>query len=162
MSKKAGIGFGAEVYGKDDKLTLSDKYKKVEPDDLVKFGIIPEFVGRLPVITALSELNRDELIRVLREPKNAIIRQFEAMFKFENVKLEFTAEALNAIADSAIKRHTGARGLRSVVEGLLLNTMYDIPSVKNVEKVIVDKNTVENHQEPLVIKKDDFEIASNS
>lgn len=162
VSKKAGIGFGAEVYGKDDKLTLSDKYKKVEPDDLVKFGIIPEFVGRLPVITALSELNRDELIRVLREPKNAIIRQFEAMFKFENVKLEFTAEALNAIADSAIKRHTGARGLRSVVEGLLLNTMYDIPSVKNVEKVIVDKNTVENHQEPLVIKKDDFEIASNS
>ncbi|MDD6206027.1 ATP-dependent Clp protease ATP-binding subunit ClpX [Succinivibrio sp.] len=162
VSKKAGIGFGAEVFGKDEKLTLSDKYKKVEPDDLVKFGIIPEFVGRLPVITALSELNREELIRVLREPKNAILRQYEEMFKFEDVKLEFTQEALNAIADTAIKRHTGARGLRSVVEGLLLNTMFDIPSVKDVEKVVVDKNTVENHEEPLVVKKADFEMESIS
>ena len=161
VSKKASIGFGATVYGKDDKMSLSDKYKKVEPDDLVKFGIIPEFVGRMPVITALSELSRDELIRVLREPKNAIIRQFEAMFKFENVKLEFTQEALNAIADIAIERHTGARGLRSVVEGLLLNTMYDIPSVDDVEKVVVDKDTVEKRQEPLVLKKGDFDIASN-
>ncbi len=159
ISKKSGIGFGAEVLGEKEKPSLSEKYRNVEPDDLVKFGIIPEFVGRMPVITALSELSRDELIRVLREPKNAIIRQFEAMFKFENVNLEFTEEALNAIADSAIKRHTGARGLRSIVEGLLLNTMFDIPSVKNVEKVVVDKNTVENHKEPIVIKKDDFEIA---
>ncbi|NLK84821.1 MAG: ATP-dependent Clp protease ATP-binding subunit ClpX [Aeromonadales bacterium] len=162
VSKKGSIGFGAEVIGKDDQMSLSDKYKKVEPDDLVKFGIIPEFVGRMPVITALSELNREELIRVLREPKNAIIRQFEAMFKFENVKLEFTQEALNAIADTAIKRHTGARGLRSVVEGLLLNTMYDIPSVSDVDKVVVDKDTVEKNQEPLVLKKEGFEIASNS
>ena len=162
VSKKAGIGFGAEVFGKDEKLTLSDKYKKVEPDDLVKFGIIPEFVGRLPVITALSELNREELIRVLREPKNAILRQYEEMFNFEDVKLDFTQEALNAIADTAIKRHTGARGLRSVVEGLLLNTMFDIPSVKDVEKVVVDKNTVENHEEPLVVKKADFEMESIS
>lgn len=162
VSKTATIGFGGTVYGKNDKLSLSDKYKKVEPDDLVKFGIIPEFVGRLPVITALSELNREELIRVLREPKNAIIRQFEAMFNFEAVKLEFTQEALNAIADIAIERHTGARGLRSVVEGLLLNTMFDIPSVDDVEKVVVDKDTVEKHQEPLVLKKDDFNVASNS
>ncbi|MBP5243935.1 MAG: ATP-dependent protease ATP-binding subunit ClpX [Succinivibrio sp.] len=162
VSKKSGIGFGAEVLGENEKMTLSDKYKKVEPDDLVKFGIIPEFVGRMPVITALSELSREELIRVLREPKNAIIRQFEEMFKFENVKLEFTEEALNAIADTAIKRHTGARGLRSVVEGLLLNTMFDIPSVKDVEKVVVDKDTVEKQEEPIVIKKNDFEIASNS
>ncbi len=162
ISKKSGIGFGAEVLGEKDKPTLSDKYRKVEPDDLVKFGIIPEFVGRLPVITALSELNHDDLIRVLREPKNAILRQYEEMFRFENVKLEFTAEALNAIADSAIKRHTGARGLRSIVEGLLLNTMFDIPSVEDVEKVVVDKTTVENHEEPLVIKKEQFEIASNS
>ena len=162
VSKTATIGFGGTVYGKNDKLSLSDKYKKVEPDDLVKFGIIPEFVGRLPVITALSELNREELIRVLREPKNAIIRQFEAMFNFEDVKLEFTQEALNAIADIAIERHTGARGLRSVVEGLLLNTMFDIPSVDDVEKVVVDKDTVEKHQEPLVLKKGDFNVASNS
>lgn len=162
VSKTATIGFGGTVYGKNDKLSLSDKYKKVEPDDLVKFGIIPEFVGRLPVITALSELNREELIRVLREPKNAIIKQFEAMFNFEDVKLEFTQEALNAIADIAIERHTGARGLRSVVEGLLLNTMFDIPSVDDVEKVVVDKDTVEKHQEPLVLKKGDFNVASNS
>jgi len=162
ISKKSGIGFGAEVLDEKEKPTLSDKYKKVEPDDLVKFGIIPEFVGRLPVITALSELSHDDLIRVLREPKNAILRQYEEMFRFENVKLEFTAEALNAIADAAIKRHTGARGLRSIVEGLLLNTMFDIPSVADVEKVVVDKTTVENHEEPLVIKKEQFEIASNS
>ena len=162
VSKTATIGFGGTVYGKNDKLSLSDKYKKVEPDDLVKFGIIPEFVGRLPVITALSELNREELIRVLREPKNAIIRQFEAMFNFEDVKLEFTQEALNAIADIAIERHTGARGLRSVVEGLLLNTMFDIPSVDDVEKVVVDKDTVEKHQEHLVLKKGDFNVASKS
>ena len=162
MSKKAGIGFGAEVYGKNDAMTLTDKYAHVEPDDLVKFGIIPEFVGRLPVITALGELSREDLIRVLREPKNAILRQFEAMFKFEGVKLEFTQEALNAIADKAIERHTGARGLRSVVEGLLLNTMFDIPSVKDVERVVVDQNTVANHQEPLVIKKEALESASGS
>ena len=142
MSKKAGIGFGAEVYGKNDAMTLTDKYAHVEPDDLVKFGIIPEFVGRLPVITALGELSREDLIRVLREPKNAILRRFEAMFKFGGVKLEFTQEALNAIADKAIERHTGARGLRSVVEGLLLNTMFDIPSVKDVERVVVDQNTM--------------------
>lgn len=153
VSKTSGIGFGAEVLGKDDKLNLTQKYKKVEPDDLIKFGIIPEFVGRMPVITALEELNREQLVRVLREPKNAITRQFEEMFKLEGVTLEFTQEALNAIADIAIKRNTGARGLRSVVEGLLLNTMYDIPSTTDVVKVIVDENTVKNNTEPLVVRQ---------
>lgn len=162
ISQHGGIGFGAEVLGKDDRMTLSEKYRQTEPDDLVKFGIIPEFVGRMPVITALSELGRDDLIRVLREPKNAIVRQFEAIFKFEGVELEFTKEALNAIAEAAIERHTGARGLRSVVEGLLLNTMYDIPSVDDVQKVIVDENAVVNHTEPLVIKKDGRALASNA
>lgn len=152
VSKSSGIGFGATVYGKNDKLTLTQKYQQTEPDDLVKFGIIPEFIGRLPVITALAELDRDQLVRVLREPKNAITRQFEAMFNFEGVDLEFTKEALNAIADIAIERHTGARGLRSVVEGLLLNTMYDIPSVQNVERVVVDESTVRSGSEPLVIR----------
>ena len=148
----AGIGFGAEVLGKKDKLSLTEKYKKTEPEDLVKYGLIPEFVGRMPVITPLGELNRDDLIRVLREPKNAILRQFEAMFKFEGVELEFTEEALNAIADEAIRRHTGARGLRAVVEGLLLNTMYDLPSVSDVRKVIVDENTVKKGSEPIIVK----------
>ena len=153
MEKNSGIGFGAEVLGKKDGLTLTQKYQKVEPDDLVKFGIIPEFIGRMPVITALEELDRKSLVRVLREPKNAIVRQYQALFGFEGVDLEFTEEALNAIADVAIERHTGARGLRSVVEGLLLNTMYDIPSAANVTKVVVDENTVKNGSEPLVIKQ---------
>ncbi len=161
-TKNSGIGFGAEVFGKDNKLSLTDKYRKVEPDDLVKYGLIPEFVGRMPVITALAELDRDSLIRVLREPKNAIIRQFEAMFKLEKVDLEFTKEALNAIADIAIERHTGARGLRAVVEGLLLNTMFDLPSVDNVEKVVVDENTVKNKTEPLIVKKNELHLASNA
>lgn len=154
VSKNSGIGFAANVYGKDDKLSLTQKYQKTEPSDLVKFGIIPEFIGRLPVIAALSELDRDQLVRVLREPKNAVTRQYEELFRLEGVNLEFTEEALQAIADIAIERHTGARGLRSVVEGLLLNTMYDIPSVNNVESVIVDQNTVKTGSEPLVIKKD--------
>ncbi|MCR5537248.1 MAG: ATP-dependent Clp protease ATP-binding subunit ClpX [Succinivibrio sp.] len=162
VSKHGGIGFGAEVLGKNEQMTLSEKYAKAEPDDLVKFGIIPEFVGRMPVITALSELKREDLIRVLREPKNAILRQFETMFKFEGVQLEFTEEALNAIADETIKRHTGARGLRSVVEGLLLDSMYDIPSVSDVQKVIIDENTVKKHDDPLIVKKERFNIASNS
>ena len=153
VQKNSGIGFGAEVLGKKDGLTLTQKYQKVEPDDLVKFGIIPEFIGRMPVITALEELDRKSLVRVLREPKNAIVRQYQALFGFEGVDLEFTEEALNAIADVAIERHTGARGLRSVVEGLLLNTMYDIPSAANVTKVVVDENTVKNGSEPLVIKQ---------
>lgn len=162
LSENAGIGFGAEVKSKDEQMTLTEKYQKVEPDDLVKFGIIPEFVGRLPVISALEELNRDQLVRVLKEPKNAVIKQYEAMFKFEGVELEFTEEALQAIADTSIERHTGARGLRSVVENLLLNTMYDIPSVNDVKKVVVDENTVRNGSEPLVIKTDNSALVSNS
>lgn len=154
VKQHGAIGFGADVKGHADELTLSEKYAKVEPEDLVKFGIIPEFVGRLPVITALAELSRDDLIRVLREPRNAIIRQFETMMKFEGVELEFTKEALEAIADAAVKRHTGARGLRSIVEGLLLNTMYDIPSVDNVSKIVVDESVVREGREPLIIRKE--------
>ena len=160
VDQRSGIGFGAEVVGKDNRMTLTDKYRKVEPDDLVKYGIIPEFVGRMPVITALSELSRDELIRVLREPKNAIIRQFETMLGFEGVDLEFTKEALEAIADAAFKRHTGARGLRSIVENLLLNTMYDIPSVNDVAKIVVDESVVRDGKEPLIVRKDQLSSVS--
>ncbi len=154
LSSNAGIGFGAEVKTKDEELTLTEKYQKVEPDDLVKFGIIPEFVGRLPVISALEELNRDQLVRVLTEPKNAVVKQYQTIFKIEGVELEFTPEALSAIADTSIERHTGARGLRSVVENLLLNTMYDLPSVNDVKKVIVNEDTVRKNQEPVIIKAD--------
>lgn len=154
VKKHGGIGFGAEIQGHDQDLSLSEKYAKAEPEDLVKFGLIPEFVGRMPVITALSELSRDDLIRVLREPRNAVIRQFETMMKFEGVDLEFTKEALEAVADAAVKRHTGARGLRSIVEGLLLNTMYDIPSVSDVQKIVVDESVVKEGREPLIIRKE--------
>ncbi len=154
VAKHGSIGFGAEIVGKDSQMSLSEKYTKAEPEDLVKFGIIPEFVGRMPVITALKELSRDDLIRVLREPRNAIIRQFEAMMSFEGVELEFTKEALEAVADAAVKRHTGARGLRSIVEGLLLNTMYDIPSVSDVAKIVVDETTVREGKEPLILRKE--------
>lgn len=159
IDRHGGIGFGAEVLGKKEELSLTEKYRRVEPDDLVKFGIIPEFVGRMPVITALSELSREDLIRVLREPKNAIVRQFETMLGFEGVTLEFTKEALEAVADAAVERHTGARGLRSIVEGLLLNTMYDIPSVSNVKKIVVDESVVKEHKEPLIIKNDEVSVS---
>lgn len=162
LSTNSGIGFGAEVKGKDEEMTLTEKYRKVEPDDLVKFGIIPEFVGRLPVISALEELNREQLVRILTEPKNAVIKQYQTIFKLEGVELEFTQEALEAIADTSIARHTGARGLRSVVENLLLNTMYDLPSVSDVKKVIVNEDTVRKALEPVVIKTDDAALVSNS
>ena len=154
LSTNAGIGFGAEVKTKDEELTLTEKFKRVEPDDLVKFGIIPEFVGRLPVISALQELNREQLVRILTEPKNAVVKQYQTIFKLEGVDLEFTPEALGAIADTSIERHTGARGLRSVVENILLNTMYDIPSVHDVKKVLVNEDTVRKDEEPVVIKTD--------
>ena len=154
LSANAGIGFGAEVKTKDEELSLTDKFKRVEPDDLVKFGIIPEFVGRLPVISALEELNREQLVRILTEPKNAVVKQYQTIFKLEGVDLEFTPEALGAIADTSIERHTGARGLRSVVENLLLNTMYDLPSVNDVKKVLVNEDTVRKDEEPVVIKAD--------
>ncbi|MGN8852155.1 ATP-dependent Clp protease ATP-binding subunit ClpX [Anaerobiospirillum succiniciproducens] len=163
LAKNSGMGFGAEVKGKDERMTLTEKYQKVEPDDLVKFGIIPEFVGRLPVISALEELNREQLVRVLTEPKNAVIKQYETIFRFEGVELEFTEDALSAIADISIERKTGARGLRSVVENLLLNTMYDLPSVSDVVKVIVDEDCVRNGTEPKIIKStEESELVSNS
>lgn len=163
LAKNSGMGFGAEVKGKDERMTLTEKYQKVEPDDLVKFGIIPEFVGRLPVISALEELTREQLVRVLTEPKNAVIKQYETIFRFEGVELEFTEDALSAIADISIERKTGARGLRSVVENLLLNTMYDLPSVSDVVKVIVDEDCVRNSTEPKIIKStEESELVSNS
>ena len=154
VDKNSGIGFGAAVYGKNDTMTLSEKLSRVEPDDLAKFGLIPEFIGRLPVIACLDELDKDALVRILSEPKNAITRQFQAMFKLGGAKLEFAPEALGAIADKAIERHTGARGLRSIVEGLLLNTMYDLPSRSEVGRVVITKDVVEKEIEPDVFDRD--------
>ncbi|HBY87105.1 MAG TPA: ATP-dependent Clp protease ATP-binding subunit ClpX, partial [Colwellia sp.] len=137
-----GIGFGAEVRGKDQEISLTDRLADVEPQDLVKYGLIPEFIGRLPVLATLRELDEAALIQILQEPKNALTKQFTALFDMENVELEFRTDALHAIARKAMDRKTGARGLRSIVEAVLLDTMYELPSMENVSKIVVDENTI--------------------
>ncbi len=146
-----GIGFGAEVRGKDQEKSLTDHLAEVEPEDLVKYGLIPEFIGRLPVVATLRELDEDALIQILQEPKNALTKQFSALFDMENVELEFRADALHAVARKAMDRKTGARGLRSIVEAVLLDTMYELPSMENVSKIVVDENTIKGESKPIVI-----------
>jgi len=150
-SEKGGIGFGAEVQSKDDKKTLSEVIHSVEPEDLTKFGLIPEFVGRLPVVATLSELDEDALIRILTEPKNALTKQYQKMFEMEGSELEFREGALTAIAKKAMERKTGARGLRSILEHALLDTMYDLPSMENIEKVVIDESSINGEGDPLFI-----------
>ena len=147
----AGIGFNAEVKSKDKKVTLSESFAKVEPEDLVKYGLIPEFIGRLPVVATLTELDENALIQILVEPKNALTKQYQALFKLEGAELEFREDALRAIAHKAMERKTGARGLRSIVEGVLLDTMYDLPSVENVSKVVVDEHVINGETQPIMI-----------
>ncbi|QLE84976.1 MULTISPECIES: ATP-dependent protease ATP-binding subunit ClpX [Shewanella] len=146
-----GIGFGAEVKGEDDKATISDTLLQVEPEDLVKYGLIPEFIGRLPVLATLAELDADALIQILSQPKNALTKQFAALFEMEDVELEFREDALKAIAQKAMTRKTGARGLRSIVEGILLDIMYDLPSTDNVAKVVIDESVVNGESSPILI-----------
>jgi ATP-dependent Clp protease ATP-binding subunit ClpX len=150
-SEKGGIGFAAEVKTKDDKRNIGEIILNVEPEDLIKYGLIPEFVGRLPVIATLEELNEESLVRILTEPKNALTKQFGKLFEMEGVELEFRAEALSAAARKAMERKTGARGLRSIIESILLNTMYDLPSLEDVTKVVVDEGAISGESEPLVI-----------
>lgn len=146
-----GIGFGAEVKGEADKATISEVLGQVEPGDLVKFGLIPEFIGRLPVVATLTELDEDALIQILSKPKNALTKQYAALFEMENVELEFREDALKAIANKAMNRKTGARGLRSIVESILLDTMYDIPSQEGVVKAVVDESVVKGESAPILI-----------
>ncbi len=150
-TSKAGMGFGAEVVSQDDRAMIGQLLRDVEPDDLIRFGLIPELVGRLPVVATLDELDEAALVDILVSPKNALIKQYQKMFRMEGVELEVRPEALSAIAIKAIKRRTGARGLRSIVENLLLDVMYDLPSLKNVERVVVDQSTVENETRPILI-----------
>lgn len=151
----AGIGFGAEVRSKDDTATISDLFMKVEPEDLVKYGLIPEFIGRLPVTTTLTELDDKALMQILREPKNALTKQYGALFDLEGVELEFREDALRAIAKKAMDRKTGARGLRSILESVLLETMYELPSIDNVTKVVIDESVIQGDSEPLLIYQND-------
>ena len=152
-TEKAGIGFGAEVKSRSGRST-SESFRQVEPEDLVKFGLIPEFVGRLPVVATLQELDEEALIQILVEPKNALVKQYQKLFLMEGVELEIRPAALHAVARKAIRRKTGARGLRSILEAALLDIMYDLPALENVEKVVVDEATIEDGSQPLLIYSD--------
>ncbi|HEY9110410.1 MAG TPA: ATP-dependent Clp protease ATP-binding subunit ClpX [Rhodanobacteraceae bacterium] len=150
-SETTGIGFSAEIRSKQRKQNVGTLLANVEPEDLVKYGLIPEFVGRLPVVATLDELDEDALVKILTEPKNAITKQFKKIFDMENVEIEFRPDALNAIAKRAIKRKTGARGLRTILESVLLDTMYELPSLEHVSKVVVDEAVINGQAEPYLI-----------
>ena len=148
---KKGIGFSAEL--RSDKTDVGALYKSILPEDLIKFGLIPEFIGRLPVIGAVANLDREALVEILVEPRNALVKQYQKFFEFEDVELEFTPEALNAIADQALIRGTGARGLRAILEEVLLEVMYDLPSREDVAKVIIGAESVLERTEPIFITR---------
>jgi ATP-dependent Clp protease ATP-binding subunit ClpX len=161
-SEKGGIGFGAEVRSKDNRRDIGLILKEVEPEDLIKYGLIPEFVGRLPVVATLDELDEPALIQILTEPKNALLKQYQRMFSMEGVELEMRPEALNAVATRALARRTGARGLRSILEHALLDTMFDLPSMSNVRKVVIDEGTIVGDQKPILIYSDQPKVAGSA
>ena len=148
--KGSSIGFGAKIKEKNDK-KIGELLKNVEPEDLLKFGLIPEFIGRLPIISTLEDLDEQSLIKILEEPKNSLTKQYGKLFEIEGVKLTFSKDALKAIAEKAILRKTGARGLRSIIEEVLLETMFDLPSIEDVEEVVVNKEVVQGNSKPLMI-----------
>ena len=148
--KPTSIGFGADVRAPDE-LKMGEILRKIEPEDLLKFGLIPEFVGRLPVTATLDDLDEEALIEILSEPKNALVKQYQKLFEMEEIKLSFTEDALRAVAAKAIARKTGARGLRSILENILLDTMFDLPGMEGVEEVVVNREVVENGSQPLMI-----------
>jgi ATP-dependent Clp protease ATP-binding subunit ClpX len=150
-SEKSGIGFAAQVQSKENKKTIGEVLEAVAPEDLTKYGLIPEFVGRLPVLATLKELDEDALVRILTEPKNAITKQYAKLFEMENCELEFRPEALYAVARKAMERKTGARGLRSILEHVLLDTMYDLPSMEALSKVIIDEDVIDTKSKPLLM-----------
>lgn len=149
-TEKTGIGFNAEVKSKEDGKQLSELFKQVEPEDLIKFGLIPELIGRLPVIATLEELDEDALMQILTEPKNAIVKQYQYLFEMENAELTFTEEGLKAIAHKAMERKTGARGLRSIVENALLDTMYELPSMSDAKTIVVDESVINEGAAPKI------------
>ena len=157
-SEKSGIGFSATVRSKSEQ-SLSDTFAQIEPEDLIKFGLIPELVGRLPVAATLSELDEPALVQILTEPRNALVKQYQRLFEMDGVKLEFRASALSAIARKALQRRTGARGLRSIVEQALLEIMFEIPNMKGVTAVTVDENTITSGSKPLLTFEDKAQAA---
>jgi ATP-dependent Clp protease ATP-binding subunit ClpX len=150
-TERTSIGFAADIHSSKDKKNIGQLLRQVAPEDLVRYGLIPEFVGRLPIVATLEELDEAALIRILKEPKNALIKQYRKLFHLDGAELEFTEDALHAIAKKALERKTGARGLRSILESVLLEVMYDLPSAQDVEKVVIDTNTITEHSPPLLI-----------
>src|SRR5215467_8002348 len=161
-SEKSGIGFAADVRSLKSAKDISEVLKTVEPEDLIKYGLIPEFVGRLPVVATLEELDEKALIQILTEPKNALIKQYQKLFGMEGVDLEVRPQALNAIAKKALARKTGARGLRSILEQVLLDIMFDLPTMENVSKVVVDENTIVGEGKPLLIYAEPPKVAGTA
>ena len=160
--KGAAIGFGAEVRGPDERST-GEILRHVEPEDLLKFGLIPEFVGRLPVIATLDDLDEKALKEILTTPKNALVKQYQRLFEMEDVRLSFSDGAMDAIAKKAIERKTGARGLRSIMESILLDTMFELPSLEGVEEIVTNREVVEGRAKPLYIyadRHDDLETSA--
>ena len=145
-----------------DSRDVSEALRDVEPEDLIKYGLIPEFIGRLPVVATLHELDEAALIEILVEPKNALVKQYQKLFSMEGVELEIRPTALQAIARKALKRKTGARGLRSILEGTLLDTMYELPGMENVEKVVIDESTIEGTGKPLLIYADQPKVSGSN
>ena len=160
-SEKSGIGFGAEVRSLNDSKDITAVLRAVEPEDLIKYGLIPEFVGRMPVIATLEELDEAALIQILTTPKNALVKQYQRLFGMEGAELEIRAPALSAIAQKALARKTGARGLRSILEQVLLDTMYELPTMENVSKVVIDEPTVLGEGKPLLIYSDPPKVAGS-
>jgi ATP-dependent Clp protease ATP-binding subunit ClpX len=152
-SEKSGIGFGAAVHTKSEK-RASEVFREVEPEDLIKFGLIPELVGRLPVVTTLGELTEDALVKILTEPKNALLKQYQKLFAMDGVELEIRPSALAAISRKALARKTGARGLRSIMELSLIETMFDLPTLEGVEKVVLDEQTIDGKTKPLLVYRE--------
>ncbi|MCQ8104346.1 ATP-dependent Clp protease ATP-binding subunit ClpX [Methylomonas sp. SURF-2] len=161
-TEKGGIGFSAEVKAKDDGKNVGEVFADVRAEDLIKYGLIPEFVGRLPVVATLDELDEAALIQILTQPKNALIKQYKHLFEMEGAELEFREESLAAIARKSMERKTGARGLRTIVENVLLDTMYELPSSDNISKVVIDESVINGQSEPLLVYESEFKRAADS
>ena len=161
-SERGGMGFGAEVKSKDDKQAIGEVLRTVEPEDLIKFGLIPELIGRLPVIATLEELSSDALVQILIEPKNARVKQYQKLFSIEGVELEIRPAAMTAIAKRALERKTGARGLRSILESVLLDTMYELPGMENVSKVVIDENMITSDAKAILIYADQPKVSGSN
>ena len=161
-SEKGGMGFGAEVKSKDDKKAIGEVLRTVEPEDLIKFGLIPELIGRLPVVATLEELSVEALVQILVEPKNALVKQYQKLFSMEDVELEIRPAAMNAIARRALERKTGARGLRSILESVLLDIMYELPGMEDVSKVVIDENMITSNAKPILIYADQPKVSGSN